>query len=52
MESKVDIPEICPLGGESGTVKCAQCCYLGFIHWTNYHYCKADRWDKGLPDFK
>jgi|WetSurMetagenome_2_1015567.scaffolds.fasta_scaffold148326_4 hypothetical protein len=52
MDSKVDIPEICPLGGESGTVRCAQCCYLGFIHWTNYHYCKADRWDKGLPDFK
>lgn len=51
-ECMSDIPKICPLGGESGTIRCAQCCYLGEIKWTWYYYCKADRMDKGLPDFK
>jgi len=49
------IPEICPLDKTpSDTIKCVMCCYLKEVRWPSpgFHYCYADRMDKGLPDYR
>jgi hypothetical protein len=48
-----DLPELCPLDKQKPPVyKCAACCYLGENKWASIHWCKADRYEKGLPDIQ
>lgn len=52
-EQRNEFPKECPLDGEPpNPVKCAPCGYMKQIKWAGINYCKADRIEKGLPDYK